>query len=61
MGICGSGLIDILAELFLAGIINQRGKIEWSWPNPGSGCDHETGGSTCWSRADEPATARTSS
>lgn len=27
-GICGSGLIDLMAELFLSGIINGRGKID---------------------------------
>ncbi len=28
MGICGSGLIDIVAELFLTGLIDRRGKFE---------------------------------
>jgi len=28
VGICGSGLIDVLAELFLAGVINQKGVID---------------------------------
>ncbi|MCK4778215.1 MAG: DUF4445 domain-containing protein, partial [Actinomycetia bacterium] len=27
VGICGSGLIDLLAELFLSGIIDQKGKF----------------------------------
>ncbi len=27
VGICGSGLIDLMAELFLAGVIDERGKI----------------------------------
>lgn len=27
LGICGSGLIDTMAELFLAGVVNQKGKI----------------------------------
>lgn len=27
LGICGSGLIDLLAELFLTGVIDKRGKI----------------------------------
>ena len=27
IGICGSGLIDVLAELFLAGVIDERGKV----------------------------------
>ncbi|MFH1930821.1 MAG: ASKHA domain-containing protein [Pseudomonadota bacterium] len=26
VGICGSGLIDLIAELFLAGMIDERGK-----------------------------------
>lgn len=30
VGICGSGLIDLLAELFLAGVINNRGKFNRS-------------------------------
>ena len=28
IGICGSGLIDLLAELFRAGVIDKRGKID---------------------------------
>lgn len=32
VGICGSGLIDLLAELFLAGVINNRGKFQRSLP-----------------------------
>ncbi len=27
-GICGSGLIDLMAELFLSGVIDERGKID---------------------------------
>ncbi len=27
IGICGSGMIDILAEMYLAGVIDQKGKI----------------------------------
>ncbi len=27
VGICGSGLIDLMAELFLSGVIDERGKI----------------------------------
>lgn len=30
-GICGSGIVDILAELFLCGIVNQKGKLETSF------------------------------
>ncbi len=32
VGICGSGLIDALAELFLAGVINEKGKFERDLP-----------------------------
>ncbi len=28
LGICGSGLIDVLAEMFVAGVINPKGKID---------------------------------
>jgi uncharacterized 2Fe-2S/4Fe-4S cluster protein (DUF4445 family) len=28
MGICGSGMIDAIAEMFLAGILNQKGKLQ---------------------------------
>jgi uncharacterized 2Fe-2S/4Fe-4S cluster protein (DUF4445 family) len=34
IGICGSGLIDILAELFLTGIMNERGKINVDLETP---------------------------
>ncbi len=27
-GICGSGMIDLIAEMFLAGILNQKGKLQ---------------------------------
>lgn len=33
-GICGSGLIDAVAELFLAGVINQRGKMNLELETP---------------------------
>ena len=29
VGICGSGIIDIIAELFCAGIVNARGQFIW--------------------------------
>lgn len=32
IGICGSGLIDLLAELFLAGVINEKGQIDTDLP-----------------------------
>jgi uncharacterized 2Fe-2S/4Fe-4S cluster protein (DUF4445 family) len=32
LGICGSGLIDALAEMFLAGVIDARGKIDTKLP-----------------------------
>ncbi len=28
MGICGSGMIDAIAEMFLTGVINQKGKMQ---------------------------------
>jgi uncharacterized 2Fe-2S/4Fe-4S cluster protein (DUF4445 family) len=28
MGICGSGMIDAIADMFLAGILNQKGKLQ---------------------------------
>jgi len=28
MGICGSGMIDAIAEMFLTGILNQKGKLQ---------------------------------
>jgi uncharacterized 2Fe-2S/4Fe-4S cluster protein (DUF4445 family) len=34
IGICGSGLIDILAELFLTGIMDERGKINVDLESP---------------------------
>ncbi|MGB9603366.1 MAG: ASKHA domain-containing protein, partial [Limisphaerales bacterium] len=34
IGICGSGLIDTLAELFLTGIIDERGKIQVDLETP---------------------------
>lgn len=33
-GICGSGLIDVVAELFLSGIINQKGKFNMELETP---------------------------
>jgi uncharacterized 2Fe-2S/4Fe-4S cluster protein (DUF4445 family) len=33
-GICGSAIIDILSEMFKAGIINHRGRINVSLPTP---------------------------
>jgi uncharacterized 2Fe-2S/4Fe-4S cluster protein (DUF4445 family) len=32
IGICGSGLIDSLSEMFLTGIINEKGKIDLDLP-----------------------------
>ncbi|MEJ5186996.1 MAG: ASKHA domain-containing protein [Candidatus Geothermincolales bacterium] len=34
IGICGSGLIDALSEMFLTGIINEKGKINLDLPTP---------------------------
>ncbi len=28
MGICGSGMIDAIAEMFMAGLLNQKGKLQ---------------------------------
>lgn len=36
VGICGSGLIDAVAEMMKAGIINRSGKFVKSWLNEGS-------------------------
>ncbi len=36
VGICGSGLIELVAELFLAGIVDIRGKLRW---DTGSGSE----------------------
>ncbi len=33
-GICGSGLIDAVAELFLTGVINERGKFDMDLGHP---------------------------
>lgn len=32
IGICGSGLLDLLAELFLSGVVDNRGKINLDLP-----------------------------
>ena len=34
LGICGSGLVDTLAELFLSGIIDQKGKLNLDLKTP---------------------------
>ncbi|MBU4385943.1 MAG: DUF4445 domain-containing protein, partial [Actinobacteria bacterium] len=34
LGICGSGLIDVLAELFLTGILDERGKVNLDLETP---------------------------
>ncbi|HLB24812.1 MAG TPA: ASKHA domain-containing protein, partial [Nitrospirota bacterium] len=34
IGICGSGMIDAVAEMFLTGVIDQRGKLDVSSGNP---------------------------
>ncbi|MCS6843590.1 MAG: ASKHA domain-containing protein [Caldilineales bacterium] len=31
-GLCGSGLISLLAELFLAGLVDKRGRLNQGWP-----------------------------
>ena len=57
IGICGSGLIDVLAELFLAGIIDERGKVnvELETPRTRQG---ESGGEYVLAWADESGTNR---
>ncbi len=35
-GICGSGLISLLAEMFITGIIDKRGNLNFAAPNPKS-------------------------
>ncbi len=34
IGICGSGLIDLLSEMFLTGLMNEKGKINTDLPTP---------------------------
>ncbi|MDD5748270.1 MAG: ASKHA domain-containing protein [Actinomycetota bacterium] len=57
IGICGSGLIDTLAELFLTGIIDEKGKIrlELSTPRVKEG---ESGGEYILAWANETGTGR---
>jgi uncharacterized 2Fe-2S/4Fe-4S cluster protein (DUF4445 family) len=59
IGICGSGLIDALAELFLTGILDERGKIkvELHDKNPRIR-ESETGGEYVLAWADESGTSR---
>ncbi len=57
IGICGSGLIDTLAELFLTGIMDERGKIDTELDTPrvrGS----DSGGEYVLAWADESGTNR---
>jgi uncharacterized 2Fe-2S/4Fe-4S cluster protein (DUF4445 family) len=57
VGICGSGLIDILAELFLAGLINQKGKFELDLPTDRVRTT-DTGAEYVLVRAEDSATRR---
>ncbi len=59
IGICGSGLIDALAELFLTGILDERGKIktELSETNPRVR-QGDWGGEYVLAWADESGTSR---
>lgn len=57
IGICGSGLIDLLAEMFLTGILDERGKInvDLDTPRVRGG---EQGGEYVIAWADETGTKR---
>ena len=57
VGICGSGLIDVLAELFLTGVIDERGKIDVDLDTPRTR-QSETGGEYVLAWADESGTNR---
>ena len=47
IGICGSGLIDLLSEMFLTGLMNEKGKINTDLPTERVR-SREGGASTCW-------------
>ena len=57
IGICGSGLIDVLAELFLAGIIDERGKVNVGLDTPRTR-QGDSGGEYVLAWADESGTNR---
>ena len=49
IGICGSGLIDSLSEMFLTGVINQKGKIDLDLTTNRVRAQRRAGPNTCWS------------
>jgi uncharacterized 2Fe-2S/4Fe-4S cluster protein (DUF4445 family) len=57
IGICGSGLIDALSEMFLAGVINEKGKINLDLPTDRVRST-EGGAEYILVRADDSATRR---
>ena len=57
VGICGSGLIDVLAELFLTGVMDERGKIDVDLDTPRTR-QSATGGEYVLAWADESGTNR---
>jgi uncharacterized 2Fe-2S/4Fe-4S cluster protein (DUF4445 family) len=57
VGICGSGLIDTLAELFLTGIMDERGKIDTDLETPRVR-KSDTGGEYVLAWGDESGTNR---
>ena len=59
-GICGSGLIDAVAELFLTGVINEKGKFNVDLGPPAHPGRRAGRRSTCWSGRPSPPSARTS-
>lgn len=59
IGICGSGLIDALAELFLTGILDERGKIKVELADKTSRVrQSDAGGEYVLAWADESGTSR---
>ncbi|MBU4179207.1 MAG: DUF4445 domain-containing protein, partial [Actinobacteria bacterium] len=57
LGICGSGLIDTLAELFLTGILDERGKVNLDLETPRVR-EGNNGGEYVLAWADESGTNR---
>jgi uncharacterized 2Fe-2S/4Fe-4S cluster protein (DUF4445 family) len=57
IGICGSGLIDTLAELFLTGVIDERGKVNTELDTPRARMS-DSGGEYVLAWADESGTNR---
>jgi uncharacterized 2Fe-2S/4Fe-4S cluster protein (DUF4445 family) len=57
IGICGSGLIDLLSEMFLTGLMNEKGKINSDLPT-GRVRDREGGAEYVLVWAEDSATRR---